>query len=201
MVYDITCFQCDSNGNCNNRQPCDGRMQYWPKKENNKLTHLTLTGLQPNTSYVLRVAAENGVSYLYGPNSNRIVEIQFGTKLSGKDRKVCLFCLFVYLFIIIYSFLVGRGGGGGAKRDVCSFIYTHISSLALYSELFNGGKKKELEPSCTRKTIHQKTVPSLLLRYSSCPDFKKCKDFFCLLVLIIKSVSSVDIKIPIGHNK
>ena len=39
-------------------------------------------------------------------------------------------------------------------------------------------KKKELEPSCTRKTIHQKTVPSLLLRYSSCPDFKKCKDFF-----------------------
>ena len=29
----------------------------------------------------------------------------------------------------------------GAKRDVCSFIYTHISSLALYFELFNGGKK------------------------------------------------------------
>ncbi|CAH3118896.1 unnamed protein product, partial [Porites lobata] len=84
VVYDITCFQCDSNGNCNNRQPCDGRMQYWPKKENNKLTHVTLTGLQPNTSYVLRVAAENGVSYLYGPNSNRIVEIQFGTKISAK---------------------------------------------------------------------------------------------------------------------
>lgn len=179
VVYDITCFQCDSNGNCNNRQPCDGRMQYWPKKENNKLTHVTLTGLQPNTSYVLRVAAENGVSYLYGPNSNRIVEIQFGTKISGKDRKVCLFFVFFYFFI--YSFLVG--GGVGAKRDVCSFIYTHISSLALYFELFNGGKKKqkqkqELEPSCTRKTIHQKTVPSLLLRYSSCPDFKKCKYFF-----------------------
>lgn len=180
VVYDITCFQCDSNGNCNNRQPCDGRMQYWPKKENNKLTHVTLTGLQPNTSYVLRVAAENGVSYLYGPNSNRIVEIQFGTKISGKDRKVCLFfCFFIYLFI---HFWLG-GGGVGAKRDVCSFIYTHISSLALYFELFNGEKKtnkqkQELEPSCTRKTIHQKTVPSLLLRYSSCPDFKKCKDFF-----------------------
>ena len=179
MVYDITCFQCDSNGNCNNRQPCDGRMQYWPKKENNKLTHVTLTGLQPNTSYVLRVAAENGVSYLYGPNSNRIVEIQFGTKISGKDRKVCLFfCFFIYLFIHFWL-----GGGVGAKRDVCSFIYTHISSLALYFELFNGEKKtnkqkQELEPSCTRKTIHQKTVPSLLLRYSSCPDFKKCKDFF-----------------------
>ena len=180
MVYDITCFQCDSNGNCNNRQPCDGRMQYWPKKENNKLTHVTLTGLQPNTSYVLRVAAENGVSYLYGPNSNRIVEIQFGTKISGKDRKVCLF--FVFLFYLFIHFWLG-GGGVGAKRDVCSFIYTHISSLGLglYFELFNGGKKKqkqELEPSCTRKTIHQKTVPSLLLRYSSCPDFKKCKDFF-----------------------
>ena len=180
MVYDITCFQCDSNGNCNNRQPCDGRMQYWPKKENNKLTHVTLTGLQPNTSYVLRVAAENGVSYLYGPNSNRIVEIQFGTKISGKDRKVCLFFVF-FIFLFIHFWL--GGGGVGAKRDVCSFIYTHISSLALYLELFNGGKKKnkqkqELEPSCTRKTIHQKTVPSLLLRYSSCPDFKKCKYFF-----------------------
>lgn len=138
VVYDITCFQCDSNGNCNNRQPCDGRMQYWPKKENNKLTHVTLTGLQPNTSYVLRVAAENGVSYLYGPNSNRIVEIQFGTKISGKDRKVCLF--FVFLFYLFIHFWLG--GGVGAKRDVCSFIYTHISSLALYFELFNGGKRK-----------------------------------------------------------
>ena len=140
MVYDITCFQCDSNGNCNNRQPCDGRMQYWPKKENNKLTHVTLTGLQPNTSYVLRVAAENGVSYLYGPNSNRIVEIQFGTKISGKDRKVCLFFVF-FIFLFIHFWL--GGGGVGAKRDVCSFIYTHISSLALYFELFNGGKKKK----------------------------------------------------------
>lgn len=150
VVYDITCFQCDSNGNCNNRQPCDGRMQYWPKKENNKLTHVTLTGLQPNTSYVLRVAAENGVSYLYGPNSNRIVEIQFGTKISGKDRKVCLFFCFFYLFI--YSFLVG--GGVGAKRDVCSFIYTHISSLALYFELFNGEKKNKQTKTRTRTLLY-----------------------------------------------
>ena len=100
-------------------------MQYWPKKENNKLTHVTLTGLQPNTSYVLRVAAENGVSYLYGPNSNRIVEIQFGTKISGKDRKVCLFfCLFIYLFI--YSFLVGGGGGGGEEGRLFVYLYAYL---------------------------------------------------------------------------
>ena len=124
VVYDITCFQCDSNGNCNNRQPCDGRMQYWPKKENNKLTHVTLTGLQPNTSYVLRVAAENGVSYLYGPNSNRIVEIQFGTKISGKDRKVCLFfCLFIYLFI---HFWLGGGGGGGEEERLFVYLYAYL---------------------------------------------------------------------------
>ena len=105
-------------------------MQYWPKKENNKLTHVTLTGLQPNTSYVLRVAAENGVSYLYGPNSNRIVEIQFGTKLSGKDRKVCLFvCLFIYLFI---HFWLGEGGGGGGEEGrmfVYLYAYLFISII------------------------------------------------------------------------
>ena len=126
MVYDITCFQCDSNGNCNNRQPCDGRMQYWPKKENNKLTHVTLTGLQPNTSYVLRVAAENGVSYLYGPNSNRIVEIQFGTKISGKDRKVCLFFVYLFIYLFICSFLLGGGGGGGEEGRLFVYLYAYL---------------------------------------------------------------------------
>ena len=126
MVYDITCFQCDSNGNCNNRQPCDGRMQYWPEKENNKLTHVTLTGLQPNTSYVLRVAAENGVSYLYGPNSNRIVEIQFGTKISGKDRKVCLFFVYLFIYLFIYSFLVGGGGGRGEEGRLFVYLYAYL---------------------------------------------------------------------------
>ena len=119
VVYDITCFQCDSNGNCNNRQPCDGRMQYWPKKENNKLTHVTLTGLQPNTSYVLRVAAENGVSYLYGPNSNRIVEIQFGTKISGKDRKVCL-------FFVCFFFFGWGGGSGGEEGRLFVYLYAYL---------------------------------------------------------------------------
>lgn len=48
-------------------------------------THVTVTALQPNTSYFLRVTAENGVSHLHGPNSNRNAEIQFGTKISGAD--------------------------------------------------------------------------------------------------------------------
>ena len=99
-------------------------MQYWPKKENNKLTHVTLTGLQPNTSYVLRVAAENGVSYLYGPNSNRIVEIQFGTKISGKDRKVCLF--FVFLFIYLFIFGWGGGGVGGEEGRLFVYLYAYL---------------------------------------------------------------------------
>lgn len=130
MVYDITCFQCDSNGNCDNRQPCDGRMQYWPKKENNKLTHVTLTGLQPNTSYVLRVAAENGVSYLYGPNSNRIVEIQFGTRISGKDRNVCLFFVVVVdIVVVVYLFLhfwFGRGGWWGGEGRLFLYLYAYL---------------------------------------------------------------------------
>lgn len=158
VVYDITCFQCDLNGNCNNRQPCDGRMQYWPTKENNKFTHVTLTGLQPNTSYVLRVTAENGVSYLNGPNSNRIVEIQFGTRISGKNRKFCLLaCLFVYLLLV--------GGGAGAERGVCSFIYTHISLFAWYLKLFM--ERKEFEPSCIEGSSLQNctilTLASFLL--------------------------------------
>lgn len=156
VVYDITCFQCDSNGNCNNRQPCDGRMQYWPKKENNKLTHVTLTGLQPNTSYVLRVAAENGVSYLFGPNSNRIVEIQFGTRISGKDRKVCLFLLLLFIYLFIHFCL----GEVGTKRGVCSFIYTHISSLI-------AEKKKSNPPASgrpfTRKPYHPCSCVILLV--------------------------------------
>lgn len=130
VVYDITCFQCDSNGNCNNRQPCDGRMQYWPKKENNKLTHVTLTGLQPNTSYVLRVAAENGVSFLYGPNSNRIVEIQFGTRISGKDRNVCLFFVVVVdVVVVVYLFLhfwFGRGGWWGGEGRLFLYLYAYL---------------------------------------------------------------------------
>lgn len=83
VVFDITCFQCDPTGNCNSRQPCRGNLQYWPMRENNPFTHVTVTGLQPNTSYSLRIAAENGVSYLYGPNMNRNAEIAFGTRISG----------------------------------------------------------------------------------------------------------------------
>ena len=89
VVYDITCFQCDSTGSCNNRRPREGRLQYWPMRENNPFTHVTLTGLQPNTSYILRIAAENGVSYLYGPNMNRNAEIEFGTRISG-NRDILL---------------------------------------------------------------------------------------------------------------
>lgn len=59
-------------------------------KFNNPYTHVTVTGLQPNTSYFLRVTAENGVSYLYGPNSNRNAEIQFGTRISGADEAFSL---------------------------------------------------------------------------------------------------------------
>ena len=54
-------------------------------KFNNPYTHVTVTALQSNTSYFLRVTAENGVSHLYGPNSNRNAEIQFGTKISGAE--------------------------------------------------------------------------------------------------------------------
>lgn len=32
---------------------------------------------------MLRVTAENGVSYLYGPSLSRNAEIQFGTRISG----------------------------------------------------------------------------------------------------------------------
>lgn len=83
VVYDINCFQCDRSPDCNYRHLCNGKLQFWPLKSNNPFTHVTVTGLQSNTSYFLRVTAENGVSYLYGPNPNRNAEIQFGTRISG----------------------------------------------------------------------------------------------------------------------
>lgn len=85
VVYDVNCFQCDSSPDCNNRHPCNGKLEFWPMKFNNPYTHVTVTGLLSNTSYLLRVTAENGVSYLYGPNSNRNAEIQFGTRISGDN--------------------------------------------------------------------------------------------------------------------
>lgn len=83
VVYDITCLQCDPTGDCHNRELCKGRLQYWPMRENNPFTHVTLTGLQPNVSYLIRITAENGVSYLYGTNMNRTAEVEFGTRISG----------------------------------------------------------------------------------------------------------------------
>lgn len=85
VVYDVNCFQCDASLDCSYRKPCNGKLEFWPMKFNNPHTHVTVTALQPNTSYVLRITAENGVSHLYGPNSNRSAEIQFGTKISGTD--------------------------------------------------------------------------------------------------------------------
>ena len=83
VVYDINCFQCDPGPRCRNKQLCGGKLEFWPVRFNNHFTHVTLTGLQPNTSYMLRVTAENGVSYLYGPSPSRNAEIQFGTRISG----------------------------------------------------------------------------------------------------------------------
>ena len=85
VVYDVSCFQCDASPDCSYRTPCNGKLEYWPMKFNNPYTHVTVTALQPNTSYFLRVTAENGVSHLYGPSSIRNAEIQFGTKISGAD--------------------------------------------------------------------------------------------------------------------
>ena len=90
VVYDVNCFQCDASPDCSYRKPCNGKLEFWPMKFNNPYTHVTVTALQPNTSYFLRVTAENGVSHLYGPNSNRNAEIQFGTKISGTDYSFSL---------------------------------------------------------------------------------------------------------------
>lgn len=86
VVYDVNCFQCDASPDCSYKKPCNGKLEFWPMKFNNPHTHVTVTALQPNTSYFLRITAENGVSHLYGPNSNRSAEIEFGTKISGADR-------------------------------------------------------------------------------------------------------------------
>lgn len=90
VVYDVNCFQCDASPDCSYRKPCNGKLEFWPMKFNNPHTHVTVTALQPNTSYFLRITAENGVSHLYGPNTNRSAEIQFGTKISGADGKLII---------------------------------------------------------------------------------------------------------------
>lgn len=100
-------------------------------KFNNPYTHVTVTGLQPNTSYFLRVTAENGVSYLYGPNSNRNAEIQFGTRISGADEAFSLPSFlpsFRFLLSLHEKFLL-ESGMQSDKFGSFIFIYVIVCLL------------------------------------------------------------------------
>jgi len=68
-VYRVVCEYCSQNAN------------YVPAQENFNETKVTISGLNPVTSYHFQVYAENGVS---GYDSSQFVEITVTTEASGK---------------------------------------------------------------------------------------------------------------------
>lgn len=133
VVYDVNCFQCDASPDCSYRKPCSGNLEYWPMQFNIPFTHVTVTALQPNTSYFLRVTAENGVSHLHGPNSNRNAEIQFGTKISGADGT---FILSLSLSLSL-SRLPPTPSALALLLSLLHFIPSFLPSLFLFTSSLN----------------------------------------------------------------